>query len=567
MLIAIGVGGTIGASIFTILGFAAGMAGPAVVLSFLIGGLLTILVGLNYSELSSTFPEAGGGYTFAKKAYGGMPAFLTGWLMVFANIIYGSLSALGFAQIVSFAIGFPILASIPLALATLAAFALLNLQGVEETGKTQLILVVVLVAGLILFVAIGSFFVSPSNLFPFAPSGWVGVLEATSFTFVAYFGFEAIATVSGEAKEPGRHLAIATIASILICTAIYCAVSWVAIGIVGGDALARSPSPLMLVGAVSLGVPGMVMVGAVGAIGTLTSLNAAVIASTRILFALGRDGFLPKEFTKLNRQGIPHIATVVAVILMAIFISTGIIDFIAHVADFNIFLALILVCLSLVYLRRKRGVLERPFRSPVVLAIISIVVLAFFLLFLNNVAIAAGSALVFFGIVLYIFEIAPRPNRSVALGGCAAGAGYALIVTMGIGGWTLILQIGGFSLQLVPLLFAGGVILLFSSFLCVVPLGRIFEAFSFTSTASPATAKKIGIIKDTVAATVAVFGPIAMVIFFLVFHGFVMFPGIPLYTEGYRFLLLLSLGGFSLITILVGLFLWQRRYVPPQVTG
>jgi amino acid transporter len=536
------------------------MAGTSTILSFVIGGLLTLLVGLTYSELSTTFPESGGGYTFAKKAYGGMPAFLTGWLMAFTNIVFGSLSALGFAQIVGFAWGAPILLSIPVALVTLFVFTLLNLWGIKGSGMVQLVLVLIMVVGLGLVVGFAAFFVSPSNLAPSAPLGWGGTLAATSFVFVSYFGFETIANVSEEAKHPARTLAISTLASIAICTAIYVAMSAVAIGVVGWHALAGSASPLMLVGATIGGIPGAVLVAVVGAIATLTSLNAALLASSRTIFALSRDGLLPKGVAAIDRRGVPAVAITLVALLMAAFISTGGVDFVAYMADFSLFLALILISLGLVVLRRKRGILERPFRSPLVLTVGSVALLAVFMMFLQGLALAAGIAIVLFGIILYLLMIAPAANRALTLGGVSAAAGLTLLACLGIGGWNLQLRIGLAALQLAPLLLAGSVFLLFGGFLCVTPLGGILRVGLRLESASPKLLKRMETFENLIAICVAAFGAAALIVFYLAFHGGVTFPALQAYKEGYRFLLLLCLGGFSLATTVVGLFLWQRHY-------
>lgn len=558
-LIAIGVGGTLGASIFAILGYAAGMAGPSVVLSFLIGGLLTVLVGLTYSELSSTFPESGGGYTFAKKAYGGLPAFLTGWLMAFSNIVFGALSALGFAQIIGFVAGIPYIMQIPIALALLLLFTVLNFRGIEESGRTQIILVVVLIIGFAIFTGISAFFVSEANLQPFMPAGWPGIIEATSFTFVSYFGFETIATVSGEASEPGKDIAVATMASVLICTVIFVSIAWVAIGVVGGDALAAAVSPLMLVGEEAFGLGGIALVGVVGAIATLSSLNTSLLASSRIVFALARDGFMPDRVSKTNENGVPVAALILASALMAVFVSTGVVEYVAHVADFNLFVALILVTISLLFLRRKRAVLERPFKSPRITAPLSAIALGFFLLFLNNVAIATGVAIVFVGIIIYLMKITPRANRALTLGGISGAAGYALLFVMWIGDWSLIWNTGTIGLELAPFLTVGSVALLFTSLLCAVPLGRLFVGDESIDPASP-TLHRVKIFEDIIAAITIIFGVFALGAFYIVFHGGVTFPAMGEMAVGYRLLLILSLVGYAFSAIIAGIVLWQRKY-------
>ncbi|MHA1483922.1 MAG: APC family permease [Candidatus Thorarchaeota archaeon] len=560
-LIAIGVGGTIGASIFTIIGFAAQMAGPALIISFLIGGVLTILVGLNYSELSSTFPESGGGYTFAKKAYGGLSAFLTGWLMAFANLVFGALSALGFAFILGSALSIPSIAYIPIALFIMVTFGYLNTRGLEESGKTQVLLVIILILGLSAFVGFSIFFISPANLFPFMPFGWGGVLQATAFVYVAYFGFEAIATVSGEVKNPGKNLSIAIIVSIIICTVIYTTVSLMAVGVVGWAVLGESTSPLTTVAEATVGVSGMVLISVVGIISTLSSLNTAFVAATRVLFALSKDGLLPKAISNTGKRSTTTTATLIAAVVMGIFILVGSVDFIAHVADFGLLLALILITSSVFVLRRKRSVLDRPFKSSSILSLVCAAILALLIPFLSGIAIAVGVMVCISGVLLYLLRIAPRRNHSIAIGGFSAAGGGALLAVLGIGKWNIVLLMGYVPLELSGFLGVGVIVLILASIISVIPLGSFLDVDGYFESYSPVRVMLRNALEGVVSILVGGFAVMAALTFFAVIHGLVFFPWLTESWEGFRFLLSLTLAWFSVAAATTGLFLMRRKYV------
>ncbi|NIQ05355.1 MAG: amino acid permease [Candidatus Korarchaeota archaeon] len=566
MLIAIGVGGTVGASIFTITGFAAGMAGPSMILAFLIGGGLTVLIGLNYSELSSTFPESGGGYTFAKKAYGGMPAFLTGWLMAFSNIVFGSLSALGFAHIIGFVIDASPLVHIPIAMLVLAIFAYLNSRGMEESGRIQLILVVILIVGFSVFILSSLTSISASNFSPFMPNGWGGVFEATAFVYVSYFGFETIATVSGEVEQPGKNLVLATLLAVLICTIIYTLVGYVAVGTVNWIVLGESESPLMLTGEKALGQTGILLIGVLGSIGTLTSTNTALIASTRILYALSRDKLLPEGLSKTGAHNTPIYATITATILMGIFTATGVVDLIAHVADFNLFLALIFVNLSVLFLRKKRGVLKRPFKSHTLIAVGGSGVLILLVGFLSNFAIAIGSAIVIMGILIYLFRISPPRTFSLTLGGISAAAGLTLLASLWLGKWNVLLSIGRYSIHTGTILILGSLIQLIVAIVCVFPLGRIIhpEKGMVNAHTPRKDVKFITLLKNALSLLLIIFAILSLFIFYAIFHDFVIFPSIQGFSDAYSVLLSFSLVSFSFSAVFSGLFLFRRKYVSPE---
>ena len=570
MLISIGLGGTIGTPIFTIIGTAAGMAGPALIISILLGGGLTLLIGLTYSELGSAFPESGGGYTFARKAFGGLLGFLTGWLMVFSFVVFGGLSALGFAYVVGSVFGMPALGIVGIALAVLVAFTYLNIIGVRGSGIVQTVLTVVLVGGLVVFVAVCAFFISPGNFADFMPAGWGGVLQATAFLYVAYFGFETIATVGGESAEPRKHLARSTMFSILICTILYALVSVVAIGVIGVGSLASSQSPLVLVASASMGGFGTVLIVVLGVIATLTSLNVSIVAASRTIYALSNDGLLPGILATLGKYKTPHLSTLMSSILMGLFISLGVLNYVAHVADFNLFLALSLISLSLIVLKRKRSLLNRPFVASPWAAVVSIIALLGLILFLDRSAIATGTAIVILGILVYLQRITPLKSRAYLMGGISLGGALVLLGGLAINRWSLVVMSGDIYLDFGPLIVIACVLSLLMSVIIVipltiiaVPLTTVFKKTPIVGLTTTSRIKTVLMVERVIGVSVLILAALSLLLFYAVYYNLV-FLGATSQPEGIRFLLGLCLVSFSFAEVASGFFLVRRRYVDAE---
>jgi APA family basic amino acid/polyamine antiporter len=202
----LGVGGTLSAANFVIIGHAASLAGYAIVPVVVICGVLSLLTMLSYAELGTAIPLAGGEYTFAKVAYGGFTSFLTGWFEWLSNMFYGALSAIGFAYVVSYL--FPQI-NIPLtAVVLVTVFAILNLRGTKETATAETIITIVVLIILAIFVVGGWSFVhaEPATSQPPSLIGLLGIFAATAYLFELYLGAEAVAAAQAEVKNPGKNI-------------------------------------------------------------------------------------------------------------------------------------------------------------------------------------------------------------------------------------------------------------------------------------------------------------------------------------------------------------------------
>lgn len=364
----LGVGAMIGAGIFILSGLAAGTAGPAATVSYVIVGFMTLFTALSYCELAAAIPIAGGGYTFVHEAIGGFTAFITGWSMVFGLVVSAALYAIGFAEhfnpLVELALPY-VLNKAVIAAAIVILFALLNIRGTKEAGRTQNFFTIGKVVILAVFVGLCFKYVEWGRFEDFAPFGIGGVLATTSIIYISFFGFEQVSQAAEEIKNPERNIPAAILLSLFIPTVIYVFVVLVSVGIIDYKTLGESPAPLVVIASKVLGNYGLLFVLIAGIMSTVSALNATILTTSRATYAIARDGFMPGFLARVNPQfRTPHWAIVVTAGL-AIFIAImGEVRFVAHLTNFCLLFALIVINFSVIMLRRRRPELRRPFRLP-----------------------------------------------------------------------------------------------------------------------------------------------------------------------------------------------------------
>jgi APA family basic amino acid/polyamine antiporter len=417
-----GIGGAVSAGVFVTLGFAATLAGTALVIAMVLCGIINLFTMLSYAELGAALPTAGGEYTYAKVAFGGFFSFATGWFEWISNIFYAAFSAVGFAYLISYILPF---INVPLtALITIVAFSLLNIKGVKETGLTQTALVLVLLAILGIFIAAGLWLQS-SNVFEFkTPEGFLGVLRASAFIFVVYLGGETIAVAQAEVKNPGKTIPRAIVLTCLALMVIYTVIAFIVFKWVSPENLSGQASPLAYVAEQFLGPVGVGVITVAGIIAALTSVNTSVMAHSRVAYALARDGYFPKWLFNLHgRFSTPHFAVLIGSVLAAAFAGTGIVNFVVYATDFGFIIGFIFVNLSLMKLRRDKPSLVRPFKTPFypltpILGIITSILLIFLL---EPSALFAGVELSLFGLVAYYIRMVGYGRAYLATGGINFG--------------------------------------------------------------------------------------------------------------------------------------------------
>lgn len=387
----IGVGAMIGAGIFVLTGIAAGQSGPASILAFALNGAVTLITAFAYAELASAIPRAGGGYTFVARAFPGVVGFTSGWLLWFAYTVACSLYALGFAGYfwefllrylsgpASMVLGGgEHLTSLFITLMVGFIFVRLNIRGAEVTGNAENLLTMskLAVLGIFVFYGFRRFFEMPemaANSFsPFFPLGFGGVLVAMGLTFIAFEGYDLIATVAEEIREPEKNIPRATFIALGITVMMYLLIlfvslaairsgnspSWKFLGEYKETAIVRAAEDFMPTFGVAIIVFG-------GLLSTMSALNATILASSRVAFSMGRDKWLPEFMSRIHPQRrTPHIAIITTGFIllgMAILLP---IEAVGSAASLIFLLTFAMVNLSVIVLRRKAPEIERRYKVP-----------------------------------------------------------------------------------------------------------------------------------------------------------------------------------------------------------
>src|SRR3954447_17523762 len=322
-LTAMGVGAIIGTGIFVVIGKGAGLAGPGVILSFVLAAVACTFSALSYAELASSIPVSGSAYTYSYATMGELVAWIIGWDLILEYGVSVAAVAVGWGgnlnEFLDNAFGYQLpkaIATSPSkggtinlpAVAIVLAVTLLLARGVRETARANLVMVGVKLVVLAFFVVVA--FVaacSIDNLHAFTPHGTDGVVSGAAVIFFAYIGFDAVSTGAEEAKEPKRDLPIAIVGSLVICTAIYVIVAIAAAGSLDAASLAGSDAPLAEALDKGAGISWAASVLAFGALVAITSVLLTVFyGQTRIFFAMARDGLLPRGIAQVNpRTGTP----------------------------------------------------------------------------------------------------------------------------------------------------------------------------------------------------------------------------------------------------------------------
>jgi len=338
----IGVGTMIGAGIFVLPGQAAAAAGPAVAISFVVGGVISLFTALSASELGTAMPKAGGSYYYVNHALGPLLGSVAGWGnwmgLAFASAFY----TLGFGEYLATFLPLPALMLGPVGLSEFqlgallagAAFIGVNYVGAKETGSVQIVIVTILVGILTLFSVLGFLQADVSTLRPFFPAetgGAAAILPATGLVFVSFLGFAKITTVAEELKNPGRNLPLAVVGSVLIVTVMYAIIMVVLMGVVNWRQLGPefTTTPVRDVAEIAFGAIGIAAVGVglltfAGLLATASSANASILASSRINFAMGRDKLISDKLNAIHpRFATPYRSIAVTGGLILLFIVIG----------------------------------------------------------------------------------------------------------------------------------------------------------------------------------------------------------------------------------------------------
>ncbi|MFW5922291.1 MAG: APC family permease, partial [Halodesulfurarchaeum sp.] len=361
----IGIGTMIGAGIFVFPGLAAERAGPAASLSFLIGGVIALLVALPASELATAMPRSGGGYFFISRGLGTAAGAIVGlslWLgLVFASAFYlVGLGAYASAAIAEIGIDLTVNLAVPLGVAFAVGLTGASLAGTENSATLQNYIVGGLLIILAVFLTYGgldAMGVFGRETIPeaFFPRGHLPVLSTAGLVFTSYLGFAQVATVAGDIKNPGRSLPIAMVGSVVVVTVLYVVTIFVATSALGAETLGTfGETAIVEVARQLLGEPGAVAILVAGVLATISSANASILSASRTVYALSRDAILPDRAGTLNlRYGTPHVALLAAGGPIVVLVLTGQVELLAEVASFLHLLMYGLIGVTVIVLRRR----------------------------------------------------------------------------------------------------------------------------------------------------------------------------------------------------------------------
>lgn len=418
-----GVGIILGAGIYVVIGRAAGMAGGAVWASFLAAAVAAALTGLSYAELSSRFPKAAASYVYTRNAFGQRAGFVAGWLLLFATIIAASAVAIGFSGYMSSFLDTPI---VPIAIALVIASGALLLLGVKETVWVGVLFTAIELVGLLVVIGVSVRFWGDGD-YVTIPRGFFEVFRAATLLFFAYTGFEQLATLSEEAKDPHKTMPRAILVAIAVTTVLYVAVGFSSVSVMDWQALAGSDAPLADVVEEATGVGVSRMVGYIALFATSNTVLFLLLTGSRMFFGMARGGSLPAVLgVVVKGRGTPWVATLVATALAIVFVLPGDIEVVAQLTNFATIAAFAMVNASLVRLRLTRKERHDGFRVPLnirgvpVTAVLGIGVCGFMLTTLEREVWLYGLLIVAAGVALPTALRFLRGGRWVGEGEAAA---------------------------------------------------------------------------------------------------------------------------------------------------
>jgi APA family basic amino acid/polyamine antiporter len=350
----VGIGAIIGAGIFVVLGVAIGYAGPAVIISIVIAGIVGSFTAFSFAELGSAIPKEGGAYAYTNDLISPSVGFIVGCLWIFAQIVAGSTISLGFASY--FVAIFPVFSVRIVAIIAASALTALNLIGIKQSTAVNNVLVMVKIAILCLFIGFGVLYFQPQNLSQFSPNGLYGILQGAGFIFFAYLGFGRIATLGEEVKNPEKILPLSILIALIVSVVIYILTGFTATGLQSYQILAQSGSPLAeaakatgnftLVAAVSLGA----------LIATTSVLLTNLIGLSRVAFAMARNNQLPKSIAKVSSKfGTPYVSILAMGALLTVLAFILDLKQAAAITSFSILCVHLTVNISAINLRRKKA--------------------------------------------------------------------------------------------------------------------------------------------------------------------------------------------------------------------
>ncbi len=397
-LVALGIGAIIGAGLFSLTGIAAAeYAGPAIALSFLIAAVGCALAGFCYSEFATMIPIAGSAYTYSYATMGELLAWIIGWDLVLEYAVGAATVSISWsAYVVSFLhdLGIELPAQLvaspwqPVQLPSgelvhgiinlpavfiIVLISCLLMVGIKESATANAIMVVIKVAVVVVFIAVGVWYVKAENYTPFIPPntgtfgefGWSGILKAAGVIFFAYIGFDAVSTAAQEARNPQKDMPVGIIGSLAICTVLYVLFSIVMTGLARYTEFKGAAAPV----AVAVAYTPYGWLAALIKLAILAGLTSVILVmllgQSRIFFSMSRDGLLPKVFSDIHpRFRTPWRSNLLLMLFVSVFSAFAPISAVGQMTSIGTLFAFVVVCGGILIMRRTQPDVPRPFKTP-----------------------------------------------------------------------------------------------------------------------------------------------------------------------------------------------------------
>ncbi|UOF89979.1 amino acid permease [Fodinisporobacter ferrooxydans] len=438
-LMMLGIGAIIGTGIFVLTGVAAAKhAGPALILSFVLSGLACAFAALCYSEFASTVPVSGSAYTYSYATFGELFAWILGWDLILEYGLASSAVASGWSGyfqglLAGFGIHIPTALSsaydpakgtyidIPAILIVLLLTFLLS-RGIKESTRLNSIMVVTKLIVVVLFIAVGVWYVKPVNWTPFMPFGFSGVASGAATVFFAYIGFDAVSTAAEEVRNPQKSMPIGILGSLAVCTVLYIIVSGILTGMVPYQQLnVKNPVAFALQFIHQNWAAGFISLGAI--IGITTVLLVMIYGQIRLFYAISRDGLLPKVLSNVNpKTQTPVAGSWVTFAMVSVFAGLVPLDKLADLTNIGTLFAFIAVSVGIIVLRKKQPNLHRAFKVPFVpwIPLLAIVFCGYLMLQLSSITWTGFVVWFVIGLVVY-FTYGRRHSKLASEDATAAG--------------------------------------------------------------------------------------------------------------------------------------------------
>jgi APA family basic amino acid/polyamine antiporter len=464
-LIALGIGAIIGAGLFVRTAAAAGgYAGSAVTISFIIAAIGCAFAGLCYAEFASIIPIAGSAYTYAYATMGEIIAWIIGWALILEYALGAATVSISWSEYANNLLGHRIpfewchspfesilvngvshhgIINLP-AVTILLLLSLLLIKGTEESATVNSIIVIVKVAIVLVFIAIGWQFINPANhtpymipanappvtlpdgtqysYFSFFTHGWGGVVRGAGIVFFAFIGFDAVSTAAQEAKNPKRDMPIGILGSLVICTILYILFSWVLTGVAPYRDFMVSGKEASVAYAISHYMAGYAWLSTLVTVAILAGFSSVILVmllgQSRVFYTMSKDGLIPKVFSDLHPKfSTPYKSNMILFIFVGLFAAFLPESVAGDLTSIGTLFAFVVVCIGVIILRKKDPNLVRPFKTPLVplVPILGIIVCAGMIISLPRNTQLSALAWMVIGLLIY-FSYGRKNSK---LGGAA----------------------------------------------------------------------------------------------------------------------------------------------------